>query len=645
MGRLGATVPRAARPAAWLFAGAALAATLALSLGLTGPLVVDDARVLAPLADAARGTRSWLAVLLLGDAGPMGRPLSVLSFAAAASVCGFDAPCLRAGSIALHVASAVLFGLLAGRLFARDAALRERAATLGWLAAAAWVALPLHTAAVLYVSQHMTVLATLFALAGLATYVVARERIETGRGGRVLLLAGVPLAFAAATLAKEIGLLLPLHCFVLELTLFAPAQGTRRPRVVEWFFRLGLFVPALAGAAYLALTPARVLSGYVERPFTLVERVLTEGRVVWDYVAATFVPSLGRIGVYQDDYVVSTGLFAPATTALAWLLWLAVAAGAIAVARRLPVVAAGVGLFLGGHALESTLFGLEIYFAHRNYLPSLGLLLAATALVAHAALALAARAPHAPRALAALVLAWGLAMLATTAVAARAWSSEARMLESALAHHPRSARLHARRVAVAIGRRDLEAALAAVDASEPLAEPNDRRAVALWRVMAYCAAGRAVPTAAVERLAALDAPRISPFTAWALQHVVPPIEAGRCAAEHRLAIAAALERWLATTVQPGHRPMVWQTRTLRARLLAAADRLRDAQREVLTAYAASGDFEVGVLAFQISASLEDAATCRQLVEALRQRADPRDPAQRATIDRLAAAIPHGPAGP
>ena len=36
----------------------------------------------------------------------------------------------------------------------------------------------------------------------------------------------------------------------------------------------------------------------------------------------------------------------------------------------------GILFFLAGHALESSIFPLEIYFEHRNYLPAVGLALA-----------------------------------------------------------------------------------------------------------------------------------------------------------------------------------------------------------------------------------------------------------------------------
>ena len=44
---------------------------------------------------------------------------------------------------------------------------------------------------------------------------------------------------------------------------------------------------------------------------------------------------------------------------------------------RAPVLAFGILWFFAGHVLESTLLGLEIYFEHRNYLPSIGLIFSA----------------------------------------------------------------------------------------------------------------------------------------------------------------------------------------------------------------------------------------------------------------------------
>src|SRR5690606_17359807 len=47
-----------------------------------------------------------------------------------------------------------------------------------------------------------------------------------------------------------------------------------------------------------------------------------------------------------------------------------------ALRRRQPALSFAIAWFLAGHALESTIFPLELVYEHRNYLPAVGPLLA-----------------------------------------------------------------------------------------------------------------------------------------------------------------------------------------------------------------------------------------------------------------------------
>jgi hypothetical protein len=139
----------------------------------------------------------------------------------------------------------------------------------------------------------------------------------------------------------------------------------------------------LAGVA-LALVVGYLLSplgnwlwaGYGLRDFSLTERLLTEGRVLWFYLGLILFPRLEAFGLFHDDFTLSTGVFAPWTTlpalaglvGLGWLSW--------RMRKRMPLVSFGTAWFLIGHGMESTFLPLEIVHEHRNYLPLFGILLA-----------------------------------------------------------------------------------------------------------------------------------------------------------------------------------------------------------------------------------------------------------------------------
>ena len=96
--------------------------------------------------------------------------------------------------------------------------------------------------------------------------------------------------------------------------------------------------------------------------------------MLWDYVRSILLPVGATLGVVQDDYPLSRSLLDPPATLVAILAWVAVLWVALSRAGRQPALSAGVLLFLAGHAMESTLWPLEIRFDHRNYLPALGVL-------------------------------------------------------------------------------------------------------------------------------------------------------------------------------------------------------------------------------------------------------------------------------
>jgi tetratricopeptide (TPR) repeat protein len=76
------------------------------------------------------------------------------------------------------------------------------------------------------------------------------------------------------------------------------------------------------------------------------------------------------MGPYQDDIWRIRG--AETITWLALSAWLLLLSLALAWRHRYPAFSFAVLFFLAGHLLESTIFSLELYFEHRNYLPSLG---------------------------------------------------------------------------------------------------------------------------------------------------------------------------------------------------------------------------------------------------------------------------------
>jgi tetratricopeptide (TPR) repeat protein len=111
------------------------------------------------------------------------------------------------------------------------------------------------------------------------------------------------------------------------------------------------------------------------RDFTLWERLLTQPRVLLDYLGSILLPSM-QVGIFYDDYEISRGLLTPWTTLPSVLIVLGGLVSAWLVRTRFPLAAFAVFWFVAGHLIESTVIPLELYFEHRNYLAMLGPVLA-----------------------------------------------------------------------------------------------------------------------------------------------------------------------------------------------------------------------------------------------------------------------------
>jgi tetratricopeptide (TPR) repeat protein len=358
--------------------GWALLLLLALIAVLQGPalqggFLFDDEPNLRDLG-AYGGVETWetlRAYLFGGFAGPSGRPLSLLSFLIDDFTWPSTPENFKRTNLLLHLLNVALLAwatLKLTRFYGLDA---RRAAWAAFWAAAFWGLHPLLISTTFYVVQRMAMLAATFSLSGLVAYLHGRSLWpERPRAALTWMVVGLGAGTALATLSKENGALLPLLILVIEFC--APAG---RPPLPRWFRWMALYLPSLALLAYLGRYINLSDHPWPERPFNQIERVLTEARILWDYLGLWFLPRIEGAGLFRDGIVLSRSLWAPPQTALAVAGLAVLLAGAVWVRRRAPFVALALLFFLAGHVMESGWLGLELYFEHRNYLPSVFLFL------------------------------------------------------------------------------------------------------------------------------------------------------------------------------------------------------------------------------------------------------------------------------
>ncbi len=368
---------RFAGPLAMLVAAALCIATY--WSGLQGDFFFDDEPNILQLEPLRLDHLSFDGVgkvLSSGISGPLGRPVAQLSFALNHYFSGgFDPFALKAVNLAVHILTGFLVYLLSVRLVAAGQPQAERGAIriTAAVVAAVWLLHPIQLTTVLYAVQRMNGLSALFLLAAVLLHVQGREK----PGGTVRLLLAWMVCWPLSMLSKENGLLFPVFVLAWELILHRHQRG-----------RLDAFGRGLAILAGLAIGVSAVYSllpagkwlwaGYEFRSFTLVERLLTEGRALWFYLGLIVWPRLEALGLHHDDFppegMLTPWLSLSSWLAIAGLLWLA-----WRMRNTAPLPSFGIAWFFAGHLMESTLLPLELVHEHRNYIPLFGILLAMAA--------------------------------------------------------------------------------------------------------------------------------------------------------------------------------------------------------------------------------------------------------------------------
>ncbi len=359
--------------------------------GINGPFIFDDFSNIVQnrslhienfspqtLQEAAKSLSS----------GPFGRPLAALSFAFNYYLSNnLDDPSgFKLFNVIIHSLNSLLVFWFMWLLLTR---LREHPARpfgglpentpvyLAGFCALIWAVHPIQLTSILYVVQRMTSMASLFMLLALISYISARNAQLQGQQRKTALwLAGVPLWAIFALLSKETGLLLFPYIIVIELCLFSNASPWNHWH--ELNKKTQRIILSAAGLALILVIGASILYSlprYNVREFTMLERLLTEGRVLIFYITQILIPRLSSFGIYHDDIAVSLSLLQPWTTLPAIILVIALLLSAFPLRHKLPLLSFGILWFFASHVLESTLFPLELTHEHRNYLASLGIIL------------------------------------------------------------------------------------------------------------------------------------------------------------------------------------------------------------------------------------------------------------------------------
>ena len=346
--------------------------TLAAYLtGLDSRFLLDDFSNLPSLDDVERN--GYFYYIFTNNSGPSGRPVSLLSFALQYSDWPANPQAFKAVNLVIHLLNGILIYLITQSLSRFIRPLGVSGKWFSLLVAALWLIHPIHVNTVLYVIQRMALLTAFFTLAGIYTYLRLWDP-ENPTGNRKQLFLGSILYTSCLLLAvfsKENGILLPLFILCVEFTILNDVK-----RSAAWKVWIGIFIltPLILCLIYLASGFSDVMENYAMRSYTMIDRLMTEARVVIIYLKNLLIPNPFSFSLFHDDFTASKGFFNPLTTLFAIVAIALILISAFILRKKSPAYTFGICWFFTAHLLESTYLNLELYFEHRNYLASFGIL-------------------------------------------------------------------------------------------------------------------------------------------------------------------------------------------------------------------------------------------------------------------------------
>lgn len=360
--------------------------------GLSGDFVFDDpANILEnkKLAIQNLSYEGLKSAALSGNAGPLGRPISLITFSLNYYFTSFDPFYLKLTNLLIHLINGLLVFFISLKLFQwlskqYQSIKFEYTVYLACLVSLIWLIHPLNLTSVLYVVQRMTSLSSLFGLLAIAIYCIWRTRIITWPN-TLLSLIGIIISLLASILSKESGILFIPLIYWIELIFFQAKNQKFQPISIKkiklsyllWFgVAIGFFLFLYLLPPYL--NPAN----FTRREFTLDERLLTESRVIFYYLKMFFYPLLSDLSLYHDDFAISKSITQPITTLYSLAGLLGISLACIVLFKKHPMLLFAWGWYVISQLLESTFISLELVHEHRNYFGIIGFIVAAVYYIA-----------------------------------------------------------------------------------------------------------------------------------------------------------------------------------------------------------------------------------------------------------------------
>lgn len=273
-------------------------------------------------------------------------------------------------NLSIHILTSLFLLIFIKNLFATPEMGRQQTYSpmlIATLTACFWSVHPIQTQAVTYIVQRMTLLAALFYILGMLSYVKAR----LGNGlPRFHWAAWCGFFYLLSFGSKENGFMMPASLLLVEVLFFQDFSKGKKAKILVCCGGIVISLLILAAAFLFLDTGLSAMLDYQSRTFTMTERILAQPRVLIFHISQLFFPLPDRFSI-AHDVVLSSSVFEPWTTLPCIVLIISIILLGSYAYKWHPCIPFAVLFFFVNHAVESGFIPLEIVFEHRNYLPSM----------------------------------------------------------------------------------------------------------------------------------------------------------------------------------------------------------------------------------------------------------------------------------
>jgi Flp pilus assembly protein TadD len=312
------------------------------------------------------------------------RPLANISFALNYYFRRYDVTGYHAGNIIIHMINGILVYFIVLAILTQISRAGEKKIltspeftkpAIAWFTALLFSSHPLQTQSVTYIVQRMNSMAVMFYLLAFLLYTYGR--LSRAGWRRWSFYSGCLISWLMAIGSKEIAVTLPLILFLYEWYFVQDLSTKWLKRHIKHFL-VPLVCLCLFAFIYLEGNPfEKILASYQSRDFTMLERALTQFRVLIFYISLMLYPHPSRLSLIHE-FTIAQSLFEPLSTLFSLMAVIGLIGLAIYTARGKKLISFCILWFFINLAIESSIIGLEMIFEHRLYLPMFGFALTIT---------------------------------------------------------------------------------------------------------------------------------------------------------------------------------------------------------------------------------------------------------------------------